>query len=488
MTRKFALWCFPLIVLVGLTLFLTHRHANEWTIQTTAENVALSIEKVLTNTVWPRYAAFLLSAEASAQTPTSLHASTRLLAEDIRKLTEGTDVVKVKVYNASGTTVFSTDTSQIGRDYGRKPGFQAALSGASSSEAFWRDVFQAIDGERQAIRVLGTYLPIYGSADGSEVVAVVEVYLDITAVTDHVYNGEVATATAVITPMLLLAVFVILLLVVAKAENRLIAEHRHRLTMARAVVQAKTADRAKSEFLANMSHELRTPLNAIIGFSEAIGQQLFGPDANDRYKEYAKHIQDAGQHLLVIINDVLDLAKVEAGRMTVHLDSHDASIVTASALDLLQDQADQSGITITREIAGGLPTLTTDAVKLSQIVLNIVSNAIKYTPSGGHVVFRVRPSTKHRVLEFECRDNGPGMTGRQLENALTPFGQVDTSYSRSTNGTGLGLPLTKRFVELIGGTFDIQSEKGVGTTVRFTLPLPALAETAVTPEQIPSAA
>ncbi|NQW12491.1 MAG: HAMP domain-containing histidine kinase [Alphaproteobacteria bacterium] len=237
------------------------------------------------------------------------------------------------------------------------------------------------------------------------------------------------------------------------------------------MVEARSLDRAKSDFLANMSHELRTPLNAIIGFSETISRQMFGPNAGERYQEYAGHIHNAGHHLLTIINDVLDLAKVEAGRMTVRLDTHDVATVAETALNMLQGLAEQNGVTMIRKIAPNLPPVTTDAAKLSQIILNIASNAIKYTPSGGRVLLRISPCTDRNALEFEFQDNGPGMTARQLEHALMPFGQLDTAYSRQTNGTGLGLPLTKRFVELIGGTFVIQSEKDVGTTVRFTLPV-----------------
>ncbi|NQW08799.1 MAG: hypothetical protein HQ481_02795, partial [Alphaproteobacteria bacterium] len=227
LTRRFALWCFPLLAAVAIVLFLTYRHATETTIRATAENVALSIERTLTNTLWSRYSAFLLSAEALDQTPARIHPTTARLDKDIRALIEGTDVLKVKIFSASGKTVFSTDFTQIGKGYARKEDFVAALEGEVESAKSWRDTFQTVDGKRTDVRVLATYLPITSSGDPDTAVAIIEIYLDITTVTEQSYRGEAMIVAAVLTPLILLAVFLTEILHMRSSQPKKCASDRY---------------------------------------------------------------------------------------------------------------------------------------------------------------------------------------------------------------------------------------------------------------------
>ena len=232
---------------------------------------------------------------------------------------------------------------------------------------------------------------------------------------------------------------------------------------------AEAANVAKSQFLANMSHELRTPLNAIIGFSEALELGMAGP-LQPRQSEYAGLIHQSGEHLHTVINDILDLAKVDAGKLDLHEESPiDPRGIVDGCVTLMKSHAVAGSLTLSTEIDDHLPSLRADPTRLKQILLNLVSNAVKFTGPGGTVSVAVRCSDEGGVL-FEVRDTGPGMTPGEIQTALEPFGQVDAGHARRYEGTGLGLPLAQRLAELHGGSLTVASVKGVGTTVTVILP------------------
>jgi two-component system, cell cycle sensor histidine kinase PleC len=254
------------------------------------------------------------------------------------------------------------------------------------------------------------------------------------------------------------------------ARSELIARRNQeaRVRMADAAARADAASTAKSEFLANMSHELRTPLNAIVGFSEVMKDGLLGPVTPRPYAEYVRHIWVAASHLTDIIGNILDLSKIDAGKVTVEKTSVALPETILLVCGMMQDKASKRSIALTHDIDQGLDTIVTDSVKLRQILLNLLSNAIKFTPDGGQVTLRANRTGDD--VELSIRDTGIGMDEAEIKIAMSPFGQIESPFSRMHEGTGLGLPLTQRLVGLIGGRMEVSSEKGVGTLVKVILP------------------
>ena len=230
--------------------------------------------------------------------------------------------------------------------------------------------------------------------------------------------------------------------------------------------QLEAASRHKSEFLANMSHELRTPLNAIIGFSEVLIQRMFGP-VNDKQDEYLRDIHVSGQHLLSLINDILDLAKIEAGRMELAGADFDLPAAIENALTLVRERASRRGIALERVVDPALGMIHADERKVKQVLLNLLSNALKFTPEGGRV--DVEAGRAGGAALISVRDTGVGIAPEDHAAVFEEFRQV--GKSRGVEGTGLGLALSRKFIELHGGRIWVESELGRGATFRFTLPL-----------------
>ncbi len=233
--------------------------------------------------------------------------------------------------------------------------------------------------------------------------------------------------------------------------------------------QAEMANHAKSEFLANMSHELRTPLNAIIGFSEIIAHELFGPLGNEKYLDYMKDIHQSSLHLLSIINDVLDMSKIEAGKLELSKEPLNFWHLIGEVIRMMRERADSRGIELVTKLSDEEVEIWADERAMKQILLNLLSNAIKFSRDGGEVCIRVVSDEPGlAVVEFE--DHGIGMNEEELERALQPFGQAKPSTTRNYGGTGLGLPITKGLIEAHGGKLAIESRAGQGTTARISLP------------------
>jgi signal transduction histidine kinase len=244
-----------------------------------------------------------------------------------------------------------------------------------------------------------------------------------------------------------------------------LAEWQQRLAIARD--EALGADQLKSVFLSRMSHELRTPLNAIIGFSEVLGDEVFG-SLNEKQAEYIGDIHASGHHLLSLINDILDLARVETGNLALNVSTFNLAAAIDNAFVLMRERAARSGITLQNEIDPSIETFNADERKIKQVLINLLTNAVKFTESGGSVLL-----VAQRValgVEITVRDTGIGVAAGDFERIFEDYGQARDDYATSQEGTGLGLALCKRLVEAHGGKIYVESEVGVGSTFHFTIP------------------
>jgi signal transduction histidine kinase len=250
----------------------------------------------------------------------------------------------------------------------------------------------------------------------------------------------------------------------------------------RAILAQTTAEalaEAKSQFVATVSHELRTPLNAILGFSEIIKAQVYGPLGSPRYVEYAGDIHTSGRHLLDVVNDILTFAQAEANKLTIIAEPVDTADLVKRTLRMLTPQAATMKLTLTAEVADDLPPVLGDPMRLFQALVNLVANAVKFTPEHGQIT--IMAEHRNDTIVVRVRDTGIGMAPEDIPKAMVPFGQVDSGLARRYDGTGLGLPLVKHFIELHGGTFTLDSALGNGTEATIVLPVAPLGEREVVP-------
>jgi len=255
----------------------------------------------------------------------------------------------------------------------------------------------------------------------------------------------------------------------ADLENTLAELRRANAELDEALAQARAADRAKNAFLAMVGHELRTPLNAVIGFAEMMENEVLGPLGNEQYRTYVADIVASSRHLLGVINDILDVAKLEMNEIKLQLDEVRVPKVVDTCLSFVREKAAKHGVALETGIEDGLPALVADPQKLRQMLVNLLGNAVKFTPHGGRVTVEAhRAEDGGHVLAVS--DTGPGIPADQIEQILEPFTQGDDSLARQHEGLGLGLPLTKRLVEAHGGQLDLQSTPGEGTRVALIFP------------------
>jgi two-component system, cell cycle sensor histidine kinase PleC len=532
LSKRFALLSGPVLVGAGVLIGVVNHSWFLESIESAAERNNVALARVLSNVVWPKFEADVLTHPDSSEWRTDLN-------REIASLIRHSSVVKVKLYRADGSVAYSTDPTATevdeegdahsaaageggeaghsegvegeaghseggegegghseggegaaghseggegeathgegGEGSGYNDGFDTAIKGDVKSEIEFEHKITIFDRVATDRHTVSSYIPIFDTDDHKRPVAVFEIYDDITGLMAEFRASEIRVGAFLGSVLLLL--YASLVMMVVRTELVARRNQAARVRMADAAARADAASTAKSEFLANMSHELRTPLNAIVGFSEVMKDGLLGPVTPRPYAEYVRHIWVAASHLTDIIGNILDLSKIDAGKVTVEK-SHVALPETILLVcGMMHDKASKRGITLTQDIEPGIDAIVTDAVKLRQILLNLLSNAIKFTGEGGQVMLHIG-----RVADgiaFSIRDTGIGMDEAGIRIAMSPFGQIESPFSRMHEGTGLGLPLTQRLVGLIGGRMEILSEKGVGTLVTVTLP----AEGRATPAQ-----
>jgi len=473
LTKRFALFAGLVIIAASMLLISMYKQIASDDLTAMAERSNTALAQVFSNVIWDSHAGFLTTAHFLTPDQIRQHPETRAIRESVVTRLRDLSILNVKIYDLNGLTVFSTESAQVGEDKSTNQGFLAARTGHRASELTHRDTFSAFEQTVEDRDVLASYVPITSASGAIE--GVFEVYYDVTTLLKDIERRQMLMQLVVGGTFLLL--YLLLILGVWRSERQSRHHHRKNLDLARAAARAEEASRLKSEFLATMSHELRTPLNAILGFSEILKSQLPTANKEETRREYADSIWLSGRHLLNIVDDVLDMSKVEAGEMVLEREPFDPVALLESCLRLVEKQAESQGVTLDSNIAGALPAAHGDERRIKQVLINLLSNAVKFTPEGGRISVWLGPAAGGD-LQFTVSDSGIGIAPENIEKVLTPFGQVETTYARRFGGTGLGLPIAKSLVEMHGGRFMLESTLGEGTKVSFTLPSGASAAAA----------
>ena len=407
------------------------------------------------STVWSKYT-------AHADALDTLKDNQDFIAES-KKLTADIDILRIAVYTPEGKLIFSSNPNVI---YDRtlqpinanwhKQLAQDSLTNLHENAKLTDPI--------EDTRLVTVLQSVIHDSD----VGIIELISDISKPWHNLGTIKwVATCAIVLIFLVLIAALV---LITKRAEAILAKQHEVNLELTAAAATAEAENRDKSQFLANISHELRTPLNAIIGFSEIIRKESL-EGLSPTHREYIQDIYHSGVHLLSLINDILDYSKAEAGKLEVEMSEIDVTKLVSNSMRLVIPRSEAAQVSLIKELPAGHIVGVTDAKKLKQVLLNLLSNAVKFTPPGGEVkVIAWEEKGEQRIIHIQVKDTGIGIAAKDLQKVMTPFGQVDSKLSRKYEGTGLGLPLSKKFVEIMGGTFSLESEVNVGTTVTISLP------------------
>ena len=448
-----------LIVVIGLTLAATDRIIAAFALKD-GEVHNQMMARAVSNALEADLQAWLTEADMDAGASPRKTETYAALARGVAQMTRNLPTLKVELYRPDGTLIFSTGPDALGARQGTdNQAFWQAAGGRAFSTVEFGEQFIGADGGTFARDAVASYLPLtYGGA----VIGVFEIYSDYALVLALANAYFPQVAALVLGACLLL--YVSVLLFVWRAQRSLSAA-RDELAAAR--TRADAANAAKSRFLANMSHELRTPLNAILGFSEVLAHERFGPMAMPKYREYANDILLSGQHLRSLIDDVLDMAKIEAGSVEARLQTFDLSELVSDVGRIMQGRTAAAGQRLAVELPATPLWIESDPRLIRQILLNLLSNATKFTPTGGEVrlaLARAGASVRLRVI-----DTGIGMSAKELATARQPFGQTERGKVLGHAGTGLGLPICQALVALLGGDLTIDSTPERGTTVEIRL-------------------
>lgn len=428
-----------------------------------------SYVKGYVGSVWNEYAKAIDA--INNKTPQEIKAEPEVieLAQHTLQYFANMPIVRVNIYNAKGLLILSNPKIEVGQS--SSPDINFAKDKFSLPSISNQTIYGYKVASNTNAIVRQTILPINIMQNGkaSQSTGVVEIITDLTEHFDKINKLPLVMILYII---FIFSTFVIVIITIAKRTEAIIAmQHEANVELAATAVIAKAESQDKSQFLANISHELRTPLNAIIGFSEIIKSSDMRESDGQKFDEYINDIHSSGTHLLSLINDILDYSKATAGKLELEVAEANLNKLVHNCVRLVTPRAEAAKVLLTEALPNEQLSIVTDSKKFKQIMLNLLSNAIKFTNQGGEIVISAWANLHDETYTFEIRDNGIGISPKDISKAMSAFGQVDSALSRKYDGTGLGLPLTKKIVELMGGKFTIESQVGCGTTVTFSVPM-----------------
>lgn len=469
LVRYFSITSLAAFVIVVIILGVFYRQLAINDLVALRENNNVALTQAFANSLWSEFEHFVMT--ASELPPDQLADSPEIdhLRRDVLAQMDGLSIIKIKVYNLDGLTVFSTEAAQIGQDKSDNVGYLSARSGQVATELTHRDTFSAFEGTIEDRDVISSYVPIIR---GGEIKGVFEVYDDVTPLLQRIESTQTHVIAGVI--LILSILYTVLFFIVRHGDNIIQQQRRERACVEEALRQARDealeALRFKQQILANVSHDARTPITVITLYTEMLQNQLYGP-INDKQKNALDSIHSSTRQLLFFFTTLLDEAQLSAGKVVLR----DAEFTPSDLLKTLEINtkllADKKALVLRTQLAADVPdTLRGDPDRLEQILLNLVNNAIKFTESGTIDVRLYCPDDQHWALSVS--DTGIGIPPETRERIFEAFWQVDGTTTRSvTTGVGLGLSIVRQLTELMGGQVSVQSELGKGSTFTVALPL-----------------
>lgn len=462
-TRAFAVLSFLVLSLALVATWKLVVQSTEEGIVRTTQAANTAVTEVLVSEAWKDIHPLLVLNETSIA---AVKANPNIPKIDkvVRRFSRKTDIVKVKIFDLRGITQYSSDFRQIGENKVASPGFMSAVQGSASSELSFRQSFESFGRTLNEVNLVSSYVPVN---DDLNLVAVLEIYTDRSNEFAQMRSQQGQLLFGLSTIYLIL--YLVMLFFFWRNE---VARMRHAESLRQLAAQneaaklaAEQGNRMKSQFLATMSHEIRTPMNGVIGMASL----LEGTPLTSVQQGYVRDIVNSGESLLAIINDILDISKIEAGKMEFDHATFDLPELVQGVQTLLKVRAQQKGIELASALdAGSVRCFVGDALRIRQVLLNLVSNAVKFTDRGR---VDVTVQSEDSGVRFSVRDTGIGMGPQELAQLFQSFTQVDGSATRRFGGTGLGLAISKKLVEGMGGTIGVESQKDAGTVFWFVLPL-----------------